>query len=173
MFRPLVILAGVLAFAVAGVYGWRLLSLDRPPSADDLARAALQANSAEERELAAVGLSQLGKPAREHIVRVCTESSDPEVRAACLRGLADQWAYRQMPLLLDALDDESPLVRAQAGEAVQLLLKVDNVNYHFDAGAPPPERQKMVKRLRGRWKEFPESKVRMAFIRQQEGEDYP
>jgi hypothetical protein len=173
MSRPLAILVGLLAIAVAGVYGWGLLFPDRPPTADELAQAALQADSAEKRELAAVELSQSGKPAREQIVRVLTESKEPVVRAACLRGLADQWAYRQMSLLLDALDDESPLVRAQAGEAVQLLLKVDNVNYRFDANAPPVERQKMVKRLRERWKEFPESKVRMAFIREQEGDDYP
>jgi hypothetical protein len=170
MFRALVILAGVLAVAVAGVYGWRFLFPDRPPSADELAQAALQADSAEKRELAAIELSHSGKPARAQIVRVFTESQDPEVRVACLRGLADQWAYRQMDLMLDALDDPSPLVRAQAGESVQLLLKVD---YGFNAAAPPEQRQEVVERLRERWRDFPNSKVRMAFIRQEEGEDYP
>jgi hypothetical protein len=170
MLKPLGILAAVLAIAVAGVYGWRLLSAERPLTPETLAQAALQAASAEERELAAVQLLQFGKPAREHIVRVFTESKEPEVRAACLLGLADQWAYRQMPLMLDALEDESALVRAQAGEAVQLLLKVD---YGFNAADPPERRQKVLKQLRERWKEFPESKVRMAFIRQQEGDDYP
>jgi hypothetical protein len=170
MLKVLGILAGVLAIAVAGVYGWRFLFAERPTTPAGLAQAALHAGSAEERELAAVELTQLGKPAREYIVQVLAESKQPEVRAACIRGLADQWAYRQMGMLLDALEDESSLVRAQAGDAVQLLLKVE---YRFNANAPPEQRQEMVKKFRERWKEFPNSKVRMAYIRQQEGEDYP
>ena len=170
MHKPLGILAGVLAIAVVGYYGWRLLSADRPPAPGELARAAIRADSAEEREQAAVHLAQLGKPAREYVVQVLAESKQPEVRAACIRGLADQWAYRQMAVLLDALEDESLLVRAQAGEAVQLLLKVE---YGFNAHDPPEQRREVVKQLRERWKDFPNSKICMAFVREKEGDDYP
>ena len=170
MFRPLVVLSGILALTALGYFGWLLFSGQRPESPEALARAALEAGTAEQREAAAVKLCQFGKPTREHLLHVLAESQQPEVRAACIRGLAEQWAYRHMRVLLDLLDDGDPLVRAQAGDGVQLMLKVE---YGFNANAPPDQRREVVRRLRQRWKEFPESKVRMAFIREVEGDDFP
>jgi hypothetical protein len=169
MLRSLGIVAGILALAVCGYYGWQFFSRPRVESPEELAQAALSAGTAEERETAAVGLSQVGRPAREHLLRVLAESQQPEVKVACIRGLAEQGAYRQMAVLLEALDDDSPLVRAQAGAAVEMMLKGF---YGFNANDPPEQRREAVKRMRRRWQEFQNSKIAMAFAREQEGEDF-
>ena len=171
MLRSLGIVAGILALAVLGYYGWQFFSRPRIQSPEELAQAALSAGTAEEREQAAVGLSQVGRAAREHLVRVLAESQQPEVKVACIRGLAEQWAYRQMAVLLEALDDDSPLVRAQAGAAVEMMLKGGGY-YGFKANDPPEQRREGVKRMRRRWQEFQNSKIAMAFAREQEGEDF-
>jgi len=170
MLRSLGIVAGILALAVCGYYGWRFLSRPRIESPDELAQAALGAGTAEERETAAVGLSQLGRPAREQLLRVLAESQQPEVKVACIRGLAEQGAYRNMAVLLSALEDDSPLVRAQAGAAVEMMFKRE---YGFHANDPPEQRREAVKRLRQRWREFQNSKIAMAYAREQEGDDFP
>jgi hypothetical protein len=171
MRSPLVITAGILALGVAAFYGWWFYPRDRAESPEELAAAALHADTAVEREKAAVKLSQFGKPARVELVRVLRESRDAEVRVACIRGLAEQWDYRSVPLLFDTLDDPSPAVRTQAGEAVQNLLRV---NYEFSkvcGDHQQAERAAAIDRLRARWAQFQRSGTARAFVRQQQGED--
>lgn len=166
MLRPLGMVAVVLAVALLAYYGWEFLSRPHIESPKELAQTALNADTAATRELAAVGLSQFGQPAREQLVSVFGASKQPEVRAACVHGLAQQWDYDSMPLLLDALDDEALSVREQAGQAVQRMLRI---NYEFCAGDPPEKRQAVVKRLRTRWGIFRNSEVNREFIRQYQG----
>jgi HEAT repeat protein len=158
------IVAGILTLVGLGFGGCQ----QRVPTPDELAQAALEADAPEDRELAAVTLSQLGKPAREQLLRVLGESPQPEVRAACIRGLAEQWYYGCVPLLLDTLEDDSHLVREQAGEAVQHLLRAD---YGYRADAPLAERRAVAKRLREWWQRFQRSEMLMEFARQQQGDD--
>ena len=136
----------------------------RAPSPDELAQQALKAASPDEQELAAVALAQLAnddelKPqfrekAKQHLRTVLAESPAAPVRAACIQGLASQWDYESMPALLDALDDESSVVRSRAGVAVERMMSVDFGFRHDD---PPAMRQDTAKRLRGHWETWRES----------------
>jgi len=159
---------GGVAILVALVYGWRFLTRPHTPSPAELAATALTAGTSREREAAVAALSHLGKPAREHLLRVLNETKYAEVRAACVRGLAEQWYYRGMPTLLDAMDDPSVMVRAQAGLAVQRMLRMD---YGFRADDPEDKRREAVEQFRAWWEEFKTSRRSLAFIRQQQGED--
>jgi hypothetical protein len=161
------LIACILAVSALAYYGWRFFSSPRVETPEELARTALTAGAADEREVAAVKLSQLGKPAREHFLHVLDESGQPEVRAACIRGLAEQWSYRDMPVLLRALEDDSVTVRAQAGQAVQLMLRI---NYEFRADDPEEKRQEVVKRLYKRWEVFQRLPTGILYMRQQQGE---
>ncbi len=127
-----------------------------PPSPEQLARQALEAPTPDEQEVAAVRLAGLGKPAKQHLRRVLSQSQSPEVRAACIGGLAVQWDYDSMPAFLDALDDDSELVRGRAGRAVERMMSVD-FDYRYDD--PPEKRAAAVKRFREHWKEFRDSEI--------------
>jgi hypothetical protein len=99
----------------------------RTASPQKLARNALEAAGADERELAAVELEQVANnsqlpasvraEATQHLRAVLTESQSPPVRAACIQGLASRWDYDSMPAPVDALDDPSDLVRTRAAVA--------------------------------------------------------
>lgn len=128
-----------------------------PPSPEQLARQALEAPTSDEQEVAAVRLAQLGKPAREHLRRVLSESQSPEVRGACIRGLAVLWDYDSMPAFLDALDDDSELVRGRAGTAVKRMMS--SADYGYRSDDPPEKRAAAVKRFRAHWKEFRDSEI--------------
>ena len=167
MSRRWAAIAVAVGICVLAYLGWRWASRPRPVSQETAAEAALRAATPEERELAAVRLTQFGKPAVAELVRVLQASPQPEVRAACIRGLAEQWSYRNMPALLDALEDESALVRAQAAQGVCRLMRITN-DLRWDE--PAPQRAEAVKGLRAEWRRFREMPLGAAFIRQQEGE---
>lgn len=128
-----------------------------PPSLEQLARQALEAPTSDEQEVAAVRLAELGKPAKEHLRRVLSESRCAEVRGACIRGLAVQWDYDSMPAFLDALDDESELVRSRAGAAVERMMS--SADYGYRSDDPPEKRADAVKRFREHWEEFRDSEI--------------
>ena len=139
----------------------------RPPFPAELAQKALEAASDEEQELAAVELAQLAsdneqKPqlreeAREHLRRVLAESQSAAVRLACIRGLASEWDYQSMPVLLDALDDESDLIRGDAAMAVERMMSVDLQGFGYQYNDPPAKREAASKRLRAHWEEWRKS----------------
>ena len=159
--NPWVTLSGALAalLIIPGCQG--------PPSPAELAQKALEAPSDEEQELAAVALSQLAsdkerKPqlreeAREHLRSVLAKSQSPPVRLACIRGLASEWDYQSMPVLLDALDDESDLVRGDAAMAVERMMSVDLQVFGYMYKDPPARREAASKRLRAHWEEWRKS----------------
>ncbi len=127
-----------------------------PKSAEHLAQESLEAPTSDEQEAAAVRLAELGRPAREHLQRVLSESQSPQVRAACIRALAAQWDYDSMPEFLDALNDESELVRARAGAAVERMMSID-AGYRSEDS--PQRRAAAVKHFRERWEQFRNSET--------------
>jgi HEAT repeat protein len=158
MRRNLLIVLGVLVAAAAALYGRRWLGSGREDlgSPQALAEEALQAPTLKQRESAARRMVRIGKPAAQHLRRVLVESKTPEVRAACIQGLATHWDYDGMPALLDALEDESPLVRGRAGAAVEKMLGAD-FGFRFDD--PPEKRAKSVNTLRQEWARMQNSPV--------------
>jgi len=157
MQRNLFIVLGVLLALAAVVHGWGLFRRgERLASPDELAEQALHAESPQKQEIAAFELAQLGKEAKQQLRRVLGESSLPQVRAECIRGLAAQWDFDSMETFLDALDDQSPLVRGRASAAVQRMM---SVNVDFPHKAPPEEREPVVKHLRQRWQSMQDSGI--------------
>jgi hypothetical protein len=162
MEQQLRIVAGVLVAVVAAFYAWKYFAAgETSDSPEGLARQALGASNPEEQELACAHLvvlaAKLNKPespnpAREQLIQVFKESKVPSVRATALRGLASIWDYDSMPLMLDALGDESIEVRATAGQAVAHLLSLDPTL--FDAAATSENRQAAVQGLRDRWQDL-------------------
>jgi hypothetical protein len=146
---------------------WQILPAERRPSPDQLARQALEAATPAEQEVAAVRLAELGTDAKDHLRQVLTESQSAAVRAACIRGLAAQWDYDTMPMLLDALEDPSPLVRGRAGVAVQRLLGAD---FGFRCDDPPEKRGMVVKRLRQEWERVKDTPAMQQWQRRQQSE---
>ncbi len=140
-----------------------VLGCQRPPSPEGLAQKALEAATPEEQELAAVELvrvasdeelgPQVREEAREHLRHVLAKSQSPPVRLACVRGLGSQWDYQGMPVLLDALDDESDLVRSGAAMAVERMMSVDlaSPRYQYQYADPPAKRAPAIKRIRQDW----------------------
>ena len=82
--------------------------------------------------------------------QVLVESQTPEVRAAVAAGLGKAMDPDSMPELLDAMEDESPLVRKAAGDAVERMV---GLGHAFNADGPIEERQKVIARYRGFWDE--------------------
>lgn len=140
------------------ILAWRVFSGGHLPSPEQLARQALEAPDAQDRETAAVRLAELAnrnevdrswrQEAKQQLRRVLAKSPSPPVRAACILGLASQWDYQSMPALLEALDDRSALVRGRAAMAVRRLLSV-NFGYHHDD--PPEKRRQAKKRICDHW----------------------
>ena len=145
-------IAGALLLVVLISYGWRWM-FSGPPrqSPEELAQIALTGNTPQEREEAAVELAPLGHSAVEHMVRVLSESQTPEVRATMIQGLSVERDFDSMPAFLDALDDESLLVRTRAAGAVQRLLQID-VGYRADA--PREKRLAAIKIFREDWEKM-------------------
>jgi len=146
--KVLLLCAGVLAVVVAVVYGWSLIFKERVLSADELAELALTAHSPEQQEEAAAKLAALGKPAQPQMKRVLGESKTPSVRAAMITELASEYAYDTMPTMLDALDDDSLLVRVRAFWAMDRLLQY---KFGYQAEDPREKRQAAIKAYRDLW----------------------
>lgn len=141
-------MAGILGLLVLTVYGCPFLSRTPVLPPEELARQALATGVPAECERAAVRLAQMDGSALVSLREVFEQSRTPEVRAAAITGLATQWDYESMPKLLDAMDDESPVVRARAVAAVQTMM---SLNYDYNADAPPEARQEIAGKLRETW----------------------
>jgi hypothetical protein len=164
--------ADVLLWAVILVYGYRIFfSGPAARSADQWAAAALGDGTVKQQQYAAVKLGELGKPARQQILRVLDQSKQPEVRAACIQGLTEQWDYRSMPLLLDLLNDPSAAVRLQAGDAVEYLVRMDYQFRKVNGDNQQKERQAVIKSMRSDWERFKRAGLTRAFIREKLGGD--
>jgi len=161
-----------LAVVLLVIYGWVYLPRSKKTtSPEELARQALQAETAEEQERAAIELAQLNGPAAlEQLRRVLGESRVPQVRSACIPALGAVRDFEAMDLLLSALEDESPLVRGRAGVAVARMIGRD---YHFCPHESAQQRAAVVKKIREYWQLMdgsPQLKAYIKRLRQQEDE---
>ena len=138
---------GVLLLVAIIFYGRRWIS-GGPSSPETLAERALSAASETEREEATIELSRLGPQASPHLRKLLTESDSPQVRAVCIQSLGSAYDYESMPAILEALDDESQLVRGRAGVAASKMLGRD---YGLRMGLPEAERERIVTLMRKEW----------------------
>jgi hypothetical protein len=153
----LFLIAAVLAVVVVVWYGWGWLSAPRPVTPQQLAETAVSAPTPQQRieaaaKLTAHKLTQIDSPvAIEEMSRVLHESTDSEVKAAMIQGLAAGRDFDSMDAFLAALDDESLLVRTRAHGAVKRLLQID-AGYRPEA--PREQRLKKIKIYRDDWEKM-------------------
>jgi hypothetical protein len=126
---------------------------------EDLYARAVESGSVVEQEEAAVQLARSGDGAVEHLRRLLDESPTAEVRAAAAQGLGENRDVDSLPKLIDAMEDESVLVRTRAGIAVKHIMGMD---FGFNPQADVGERFEVVTSYRMFWKEAlgPESEHR-------------
>ena len=147
----LLIIAGILLLVVGLVYWKYYLAGEKVPSPEELANQALTAASVEEKEAAAVKLSQAGKAGIEEMRQVFQQSDVAEVRAACVKGLGVLRDYDSMDVFFKSLNDESALVRGRAGVAMIRMLGRD---YRFRANGSPADRARSISGMKGAWEEM-------------------
>ena len=169
MNKTLAITAACLGVVCLIYYGYQCLPDSKPEPPEELARQALDTKSEQKvQERAAAQLAKAPRPAEcKQLNRVLRQSKAPAVRAACIRGLGVARDYESMDTLLDALEDESPLVRGRAGVAITRLLGRD---YHFRAQDPPAKRAEAIKNIRNYWNEMkgsPQLKAYQQRLRQE------
>jgi len=87
---------------------------------------------------------------------VLIESETAEVRAAAAAGMGNSRDLETTPDLLDAMEDESVLVRETAAQAVGRLL---GWKHGFRADDPLEKRQETIAQYRERWTKFQNSSL--------------
>ena len=147
----LLIVAGVLLLIVGVVYWKYYLAGETVLSPEELAQQALTAASAEEKEAAAVKLSQTGQPGVDEMRQVYQQSDVAEVRAACVKGLGVLRDYDSMDVFFNSLEDESALVRGRAGVAMIRMLGRD---YRFRANGSAAARAQSIAGMKKAWEEM-------------------
>ena len=81
------------------------------------------------------------------------EGETPEERALGAAGLGARDDLPSVPLLLAAMEDESPAVRARASAAV---VKVLGTDFYFKPNDPPEKRAAVVERYQSLWQTWKE-----------------
>ena len=147
----LLIVAGILLLIVGVVYWKYYLAGEKVLSPEELAQQALTAASAEEKEAAAVKLSQAGEPGINEMRQVYQQSDVAEVRAACVKGLGVLRDYDSMDIFFQSLEDESALVRGRAGVAMIRMLGRD---YRFRANGSVAGRAQSIAGMKKAWEEM-------------------
>ena len=128
----------------------RLLADDAYVHADSLAsnpqeRAAVAAARRAEGQ----AVSPRNKPKTVLVMRqVLLESSTPEIRATVAAGLANSMDFASTPFLLDAMEDESPLVGEAAARAIERMF---DWSPDFQADDTIEKKQEVVAKYRERW----------------------
>jgi hypothetical protein len=145
--RGLWITLAVLGGIAAVIYGGKYLSR-KPPAPSQLADMALNSELPDQRQHAAVMLADSGPAGVPHIREVFRRSEASDVKVACIEGIAQNWDYDSMDLLLDALDDPSPVVRGRAASAVMRMV---GRNRRFRAEGPEAERKMLAQYMREDW----------------------
>jgi HEAT repeat protein len=158
MLKKLLVVAALLVAVVAGSYWYvygRSKALARPPEV--LATESLGNGPLVVRERAAIELADYGERALPQLRQVFRESTVPEVRAAAILGISQAKDWQSVPELLNAMEDESLLVRGRAGAAVRDLIGAD---YHFRAEDPPEKRAAILSEIRRVYHVMNEAKKR-------------
>jgi hypothetical protein len=150
--RPLYVVAAILAVLVAAYYGCWLWASGRPTlSPAVLAERALAAPTEDERQRATVDLAGMGSAGLADLRRLLQQSKDPAVRASSAQALGDLRDYESIDLLMQFLDDETPLVRARAQTALSHLLRRD---LHFPVEGSASERSQAAAGVRKTWEQI-------------------
>ena len=161
------LLVGLVLVLLAVALVWCRPRGQKVESPAELARQALGADSSEKQQQVAVKLQMRAaslphtgtrNEIQPYLKSVFEESNNPEVRIACMRGFATIWDYECVPAMLDLLDDKSLPVSSMAANT---LLKLMGVLPSFNPSEPPEKRQEAVERIRGMWKIFSASKLKV------------
>jgi hypothetical protein len=147
------ILSGIVV-VIGGLALWvhcRYWPNGRSAPLEQLARQAKATDAPEAAAAAAAKLAAMGGAASEHLRTLLRESPLPRVRAEAVSGLSLQDNFDNVPAILDALSDESRLVRNRAGEAIMRLFCV---NFDYRADDPPEIRERKVREIRLEWEEM-------------------
>ena len=102
------------------------------------------------------GLLKLGPEALDEAKTVASQSTNLDVAALAIAGLANHRDYTSFDLLLEKLDDGSPVVRASAARGIARLLGRD---YHYPCDGSPKERSKVKEKIVADWKELKDSEL--------------
>jgi len=133
----------------------KLFAISQQPSPQDVPvlKKAIQSPSWEDRHAAVTGLGRLkdkGDPPA--LLAVLTDTQErPEVRAAAAEQLGAMNHVDAGPALIDAMSDQSVLVRTAAGVAVS---KIMGMVFGFSARDPAGKREEAVARARNLWQRF-------------------
>ena len=133
----------------------KLFAISQQPSPQDVPvlKKAIQSPSWEDRHAAVVGLGRLkdkGDPAA--LLAVLTNAQEKaEVRAAAAEQLGAMRYAEAGSALIDAMSDESELVRTAAGVAISAIM---GMRFEFSARDPAGKREEAVARARNCWQRF-------------------
>ena len=133
----------------------KLFAISQQPSPQDVPvlKKAIQSPSWEDRHAAVTGLGRLkdkGDPAT--LLLVLTNAQEkPEVRAAAAEQLGAMRYAEAGSALIDAMSDESEIVRTAAGVAISAIM---GMRFEFSARDPAGKREEAVARARNCWQRF-------------------
>jgi len=133
----------------------KLFAISQQPSPQDVPvlKKAIQSPSWEDRHAAVVGLGRLkdkGDPAA--LLAVLTNAQEKaEVRAAAAEQLGAMRYAEAGSALIDAMSDESEIVRTAAGVAISAIM---GMRFEFSARDPAGKREEAVARARNCWQRF-------------------
>jgi len=142
-----VVFAGVLAVLLL-ILGWRIFSGNSIPSPERLASLALSDAAETEREQAALQLARHPGQPLVQLRHVFQQSSSPRVRAGAAIGLGLLRDWQSMPQLVEAMRDDSQLLRGRAAMAVNRIVAQD---FGFRADAPPEQRRQVIELVELKW----------------------
>jgi len=146
--------AAVSAAAAPEAYS-KLLAISQQPSPQDLPvlKKAVQSPSWEDRHAAVMGIGRLkdkGDPATLLAV-LANAQEKPEVRAEAAEQLAAMKYVDAGPAIMDAMADDSLLVRTAAGTALSSIM---GMRFDYSPRDPGVKRQEAIARARNCWQRF-------------------
>jgi HEAT repeat protein len=146
--------AAVSAAAAPEAYS-KLLAISQQPSPQDLPvlKKAARSPSWEDRHAAVMGIGRLkekGDPATLLAV-LANAQEKPEVRAEAAEQLGAMKYVDAGPAIMDAMSDDSLLVRTAAGTALSSIM---GMRFDFSPRDPGVKRQEAIARARNCWQRF-------------------
>ena len=121
------------------------------PTIDELKEEALSGASSEDRAFAAIELSKRGREAIDALRYVLEESSEVDVRAPCVAGLAHAWDYESMDRFLELAATEDSKVASRAARAI---MQMTGRERRFSTRGPRDTRERLVQHMRDDWMEI-------------------
>jgi len=160
------------ALALAAVCAVLAVVFLRSPFTARLLNDALHSPDPSAQIKATHGLLKRGPDALDETRTVASQSTNHEVTALAIAGLAEHSDYSSIDLLFAKLDDPSTSVRASAARAIARLLGRD---YHFPAEGSVEERATSKARIAADWDALKKSELfrRTAARPQANTEDLP